>query len=188
MALYRREGGAGFDLAIALSQVGTAAYIQKDDQGSRAYYDEGAALCRELGDLWALAINLKGLGLVAFRQGDLERATAHLKESIAVQRDIGENWFVSLAVEGLCRVLTAQGQHTRAARLMGAGEALREAVGASVLPFYVDDHDRARATLQAALGPETFNVLSSEGRAMTRDRAIAYALAEVDGPGGDSDG
>jgi hypothetical protein len=40
-------------------------------------------------------------------------------------------------------VFSMQGEHGRAARLFGAGEALREGIGASVPPFYLVDYDRS---------------------------------------------
>jgi len=60
--------------------------------------------------------------------------------------------------------------------LFGAGEALREAVGASVLPFYRDDYERGLAAVRAGLSDEALAAAWAVGRAMTMTEAIAIAL------------
>ena len=77
----------------------------------------------------------------------------------------------------MAAVLAVQGDCRRAARLFGAGEAFREAVGASVLPVYRTDYDRGLNALSGDLRSATLRALWSEGRAMTVERAVTYALA-----------
>src|SRR6185295_7077908 len=86
-------------------------------------------------------------------------------------------WFISRSLETLAAVLAIQGDSRRAARLFGAGEALREAVGASVLPVYRADYDRGLEALRGGLRSATLRAWWSEGRAMTVERAVSYALA-----------
>jgi len=119
---------------------------------------------------------LRNLGVVAFRLGDYERAITLLQESLIVQRELGERWFISRSLETLAETLALQGDHERAARLFGAGEALREAVGASVLPFYRDDYERGLAAVRAGLSGEALAAAWAAGRAMAMAEAIAIAL------------
>jgi predicted neutral ceramidase superfamily lipid hydrolase len=72
-----------------------------------------------------------------------------------------------------------QGQPKRAAWLFGAAEALRETSGASIPPVDRADYDRILAAVRAQLDEQTFAAAWAEGRAMTLEQAIAYAL-EVD--------
>jgi hypothetical protein len=60
--------------------------------------------------------------------------------------------------------------------LFGAGEALREEVGASVLSFYRADYDRGVAAVRAGLGAPAFERAWAEGRALTWEQAIELAL------------
>jgi fermentation-respiration switch protein FrsA (DUF1100 family) len=66
----------------------------------------------------------------------------------------------------------------RAARLFGAGEALRDAVGASVLPFYRKDYECGVEAVRKGLGEAALRANWEEGRTMTLDEAIRCALAE----------
>jgi hypothetical protein len=99
-----------------------------------------------------------------------------LSESLLVLRNLKERWFISRSLETTATILALQGDVRRAARLFGAGEVLREAVGASVLPFYRSDYDRGVQTASAELGPEVFRQCWADGRAMTLDEAICCAL------------
>ena len=178
VSIYREHAHHGFDLAMTLASAGIVVLVQGDHPAARAYFEESIALCRKLRDSWALALPLRNLGITAFRQGDYEEAASYLKESLSVIRELREKWFISRSLESLAQVLCAQGCHARAARLFGAGEAMREAVGASIMAAYRDDYDRSVVAARAALGDESFRAASAEGRAMTPDQAIAYALAE----------
>ena len=69
----------------------------------------------------------------------------------------------------------------RAARLLGAVEALREAIGAPLPPAQRGEIDRVTAAMRDALGEETFAAAWAEGGAMTPDQAVAHALATLAG-------
>jgi hypothetical protein len=64
----------------------------------------------------------------------------------------------------------------RAARLFGAEEALREAIGFSLLPAQRAEHDRDVAAACTGLGEGIFASTWAEGRALPLDRAIREAL------------
>jgi hypothetical protein len=66
----------------------------------------------------------------------------------------------------------------RAARYFGAEDGLLEAQGA--IPKTPGDaaEDRERAAVRAALDETTFTATWAEGRAMTLEEVVEYALAE----------
>jgi AMMECR1 domain-containing protein len=67
----------------------------------------------------------------------------------------------------------------RAARLLGAAEALRGAIGLFRTPRDEEANARLIATVRAALGEERFAASWEEGRAMSLEQAIEYALEET---------
>jgi hypothetical protein len=75
-------------------------------------------------------------------------------------------------------VAVAQAQSERAARLFGAAEALREAIGTPLPPADRAEHDRSVAAVRTALGEEAFAAAWAEGRALTLEHAVAFALAD----------
>ena len=67
----------------------------------------------------------------------------------------------------------------RAAHLLGAAEAQFQAMGAAMWPADHRDRERSMAAIRAALNEEAFAAAWAEGRAMSLEQAIAYALEET---------
>src|SRR5436853_427788 len=88
-------------------------------------------------------------------------------------------WGLASGVDAFGQLAAAEHQPARAARLMGAAEALHEALHIPVPYCSRADHDRAVAAARAALGEEAFAAAWAEGRAMTLEQAIAFALQET---------
>jgi DNA-binding CsgD family transcriptional regulator len=171
-----REGEDRFGLGITLSRLGITALAQGDHAAARAALEEGVEICREIDDDWALALALRNLGIGAFREGDDEEAVTRLAESLAVLQETGNPLYMQ-NLELLAAAVAMQGNQRRAALLFGAAEALREAVGAFVLPLYRAEYDRGVAAARAGLTEATFNAAWREGRAMTPEQAVEYVLS-----------
>jgi predicted ATPase/two-component SAPR family response regulator len=172
-----RTIGDEFGLSISLANLGAIVLNQGDYALAASFLEESVAISRKAGDEWMLSLPLRILGVTAFQQGDHDRAEALIKESLALLRELGDKLYTSRGLECLAAVVSVRGDYGRAARLFGAGEALREAMGASVL-FYLVDYDRGVAAARDALGEEAFAATWAEGRAMSAERAIEYALDE----------
>jgi predicted ATPase/DNA-binding CsgD family transcriptional regulator len=181
-----REGEDAFGLGITLSRLGITALAQGDQAAAQAYLEEGVAICREIDDDWALALALRNLGIGALREGDQDEAVARLAESLSVLKDTGNPLYMQ-NLELLAAAVSMRGGQRRAALLFGAAEALREAVGAFVLPLYRAEYDRGVATARAGLDEAAFGAAWSEGRAMTSDEAIEYALKTEEPPASPKD-
>ncbi len=78
---------------------------------------------------------------------------------------------------GLAGVSGEAGQPERAARLFAAAEALLDSIGAPLAPADRAAVDRDLAALRARLDPAAFVAAWAEGRAMTREQALAFASA-----------
>ena len=115
---------------------------------------------------------------MAWQEGDAASATAHLTESLALRRELGERLGIAECLEGLATVAAGTGQPERAARLLGAAEALREAIGAPLPPVDRPDHDDDDSATRAALGEAAFAAAWAAGRALTVEQAVAEALGD----------
>ena len=80
---------------------------------------------------------------------------------------------IALGLEGLAAVVTTQGEQVWAARLWGAAEALREAMGVPIPPVYRAGFERSVAATRLLLGEKAFAAAWAEGRAMTPEQALA---------------
>jgi class 3 adenylate cyclase len=120
---------------------------------------------------------LWSLGLVAFDQHNFEEAHSQYKEGLRTAKELGNVWFGVFLVEAFAGLIAAEGQYVRAARLFGAAEAHRKITGLPLPLFHRSDYDRPVAIIRAGLKEEAFSATWAEGRAMTLEQAIEYALA-----------
>ena len=81
-------------------------------------------------------------------------------------------------LEGLAGVSATEGRVEKAARLFGASEALREALGTPLPGSYRANYERTLSILRTKLDQVSISAAWAKGRAMTMEQAIAYALAE----------
>lgn len=171
-----KELGDKLGVAYALGNLGEVAHDQRDYAKARDYYEQSLDIARGLGDKYLVGLILNNLGEVARAQGDLERAGALNTESLTIARELGNKKGIAATLEGLANVAGAQGQAGCAAKLFGAAEALREAIGVPMEPSKRAEHDRIVAAVRSALGEDAIAAAWAEGRAMTLEQAIAYAL------------
>jgi hypothetical protein len=85
---------------------------------------------------------------------------------------------VAESLEGLASLAAAGGKPERAVRLLGAAEALREAIGTPLPPSDRDAYETIVSTLQRRLDERIFTTAWAEGRVMTPGAAMEYALSE----------
>ena len=111
--------------------------------------------------------------------GNLEEALALYKTTLQEWREFGHRGAVAHQLECLAFIAKAQDQGERAVRLMGAAETLREVSSSPMTPNEHTLYDKEVAELRASLDEPEFVALWAEGRTMTMDQAIAYALEET---------
>jgi hypothetical protein len=170
---------------MCLFFMGTLAYSHGNTNQARALFEESLIQFRTSEGMWMIAGVLTNLAMIALDQGDYGQAKAYLTESLTLLHQMGEKWQIVNTVEVFARLTVEQGQkgdnthlHLRAARLFGAAEALREILDTQVLEFQRHSHERGIAALRAQLDEATLAVAWAEGRAMTLDQTIEYALSE----------
>jgi tetratricopeptide (TPR) repeat protein len=176
MAIYQELGDRS-DIAWALVHLGDVAADQEEYGTARSLLEESLATFRELDNKYGIAYALNSLGRVAADQGEYRAARALLEESLAIFEELVHKDGIVHDLEALAAVAALQRQSERAARLSGAAEGLREAVGVLLPPADRARHDRFVAAVRTALGEEAFSSAWAEGLAMGLDGATNYALA-----------
>jgi DNA-binding CsgD family transcriptional regulator len=115
-----------------------------------------------------------GVGWVALARGDLDLARARLAESLRISQACGQRLGVARGLEAFAVLAAARQQPEQAARLAGAATQLRESLGQPTgIGSRIEELlELARARLGAAAAAALF----AEGREMTADDAVGYAL------------
>jgi non-specific serine/threonine protein kinase len=142
------------------------------------HYEETLVLFRELGERLRTAWSYFGLGDIARRRGDYARAAELFKQGLEVKFEIGGTGDIYYLLEWLANLAAQTDMPDRAARLWGAAQAIREVVGTPLPPSIVSDYAPYMTSARKELGSLAFEAAWAEGRAMTIEEAIAYALRE----------
>jgi hypothetical protein len=116
--------------------------------------------------------------LAARRQGDWSGARSLFAESLTIYQKRDLKRCIVECLEGLAEVASHQQQLQRAARLFGAAAELRKVGGWPLQTVYRVDYEHHEATTRTALGAEAFAAACTEGRGMSLDEAVAFALQE----------
>ena len=192
--------GTELDRAVALLEEAREMYEELADEGgvSRAKADQAyvfmmqgkpaialplllqaAERSRKLGDMFRLSDDLIAVGQAHRLLGNhAEARRAYLEGLDILERgDIPAG--IATVLQMMSSLESALGRHERAMRMLGAAEAIQESIGASHpqdAAMLGDPIGAARETI----GGEAIDRSLAEGRAMTREEAVAYARSADD--------
>jgi predicted ATPase/transcriptional regulator with XRE-family HTH domain len=145
------------------------------------------SLAREIGAREVVSVALPTLAVTARDDGDLEQAATLLAEGLKLSAEVGDRSNIAYYLEGLAGISASENRWERAARLWGATDALRETIEVIAYPHASDRtfYNERLAEARAKLDEEAWDRAWSEGRAMTPEEAVEYAL---DGRGDEGPG
>jgi predicted ATPase/DNA-binding SARP family transcriptional activator len=162
----------------ALTNLGTVLQNTGDPEGAARLHTEALALAEQVGDRRLASVALTNLGLVALARKDYPAARSCYARSLEHAEAIGERRSVAECLEEIAGVDAATGQAERAAVLVGASQALREAIGAPILGPDLARFRQTVAEVRLALGEGPFTAAQQRGRALSQADAIALARSD----------
>ncbi|HET6861544.1 MAG TPA: protein kinase [Pyrinomonadaceae bacterium] len=177
----RRAISDSWGTANSLNNLGGVAFVQGDCDRALALYAESLSLRRKLGDKRGISMSLNNMGEVAQQQQDYGRAATLFAESLTIRNELGDRFFIVSSLHNLAEVACSRKDYERGARLFGAAEALREMIGAPLPTEKRENFDRYLEEARDALGRADLKSFRTEGRVMSLDEAIKYALSEEHG-------
>jgi predicted ATPase/class 3 adenylate cyclase len=178
LSMAREAGDIGI-IAISNHNLGLTAARTGDYERAETLLHEAQELFWELSQRAGVASVNSLLGFVALSRNDLDRAESLCAEAIRELWELAEIPGVVYTLEILAGVAASRGEIGKAARLWGATAGYREATG---LPWALDDRAMIEPhidTARARLDEEEWTKAWEEGRAMSLEDAIAYALEGV---------
>ena len=173
--LFRAAGQTAY-AAYALGNLGEMWQVRGDVAEAVELLDEALAIFRELGYPTGIAMVLGQRAHAARLLADYPRAVDLFAESIATARTIGADRIILGGMAGLAGVALATGKEKRAARLLGAVESARAAIGAG-RPAHGMHISRIAEAARQRLGDRTFAEEWEQGRTLSFEQALADALA-----------
>jgi hypothetical protein len=102
------------------------------------------------------------------------------RENLALRREVGNAPAIAQSLQGFAAMAGRQQQWERAARLSGAAEAVYADLGTALPVNSGAEYWRMVSDARSALGEEAFAAAWAEGRAMSLEAAVGYALQDND--------
>ena len=177
LALHRERGDKN-SIAICLHNLGEVCHQLGKDALSLGLTEEATSLFRELGVKQGLAVSLGNLGELTLRGGDPERAQRLYREAICLQQELGAKGDILSILLIFAAFALQAGKPSRAVRLYAAAQALRQAIDMAFSLAQTGEYEANLASARTQLDPPAFAEAWAEGRAMTMEEAVAYALKE----------
>lgn len=161
-----------------LSAYGQISLIRGDYGKARAYLQEHARASLETGNRQDYLWSHVRMGYVALREGSLEEASRIFRECIREFKKDRNTIGVVFALEGLAALDIQEEHASHAARLIGWADSTREKISDTRPLLEQADVDKIIAACIAKMGAAAFSDAHEDGRKMTLDKAVTFALDE----------
>jgi DNA-binding SARP family transcriptional activator len=171
LAMFRELGDVE-GAAWSLISLGTVARYQGEVERAAALLAESRALAESIGFREGIAWCCEQLGLLAAVDGD-PAAIMLLRRSLELHGELRDRWRMASVLEDLAAITLALDRARTAARLLGAAEAIRDAIGTVIAPCERPQHLQTAAAVRAALGEEAFAAARQQGMLATVDELTA---------------
>lgn len=163
--------GGMFYLSMGFSERGQGNYDL-----AKQHFENGLTVFRQLRNKNFEYVMLSELGHLARVGGNFKQARKIYKQTITGWHELGARPAVAHQLECYAFIAIAEEQPTRAAQLLGAAEALRAKVQSLMADDERVEYDQSVARLRSMLAEKDFNSLWADGRAMSMEQAIQFAL------------
>jgi predicted ATPase/DNA-binding SARP family transcriptional activator len=173
-----RAQGAEQALALCLNNLAIIALGQERYEQARAYHRQGLEIHERLGDRQGIALALSNLAGVEAQAGNVAEAQEQFRQGLRLWQELGNKVGIAYSLTAMAQLCVAQEEMRKATLLFGASDALREAIQFPIPPVERGIYERSIEQAHTALGEAEFTATTTEGRLLTLEQALAYALAE----------
>jgi predicted ATPase/class 3 adenylate cyclase len=163
---------------VAMTVFGFALFtaMQGNYVEARSQFEACIPLFTELRDRHRLAMVHSELAHLERRQGHFAQAKPLYGETIQEWQKVGHRAAIAHELECFAFIAKAQEDDQRAAQLLGAAEILRENINIPMNPMERPEYEREVNDLRTYMDKAAFSKAWAEGRALTMEQAIEYAL------------
>jgi predicted ATPase/class 3 adenylate cyclase len=173
-----REMPKSFQVSMFLLGMGMDERIRGNYNAARKILEDGLEIFRRLHSRNFILVMRSELGHVERQTGNLTQAKLIYKETIKGWQDLGNRSAVAHELECFGFLAITDEEPQLAVKLFGAAEALRESIQSPMTDYEQVEYNQSVTRLRAMLPEAELNTLWAQGRSMTMEQAIAYALDE----------
>jgi hypothetical protein len=170
------RSGNPYTMAMAAQHHARVANLSERPAEARRLFLEAARQFRAIDDPMELVCQSE-VAHILRHEGLLADAGAMYRETIHGWQHRGNRGAIANQLECFAYLALAGSVAVRAARLLGAAEALRERAGAPIPPQERPEYEAALERLRGALNEDARSAAWADGRSMSGDEAVAFALS-----------
>jgi class 3 adenylate cyclase/tetratricopeptide (TPR) repeat protein len=169
----RSRLGDRWGIGVSRNNAGMVAYLRGDYLAARALLEEARRLELEVGDLWMVAIANHNLGNATRELGETAEARSHYAEALSTYGMTGDRWAQCLLFEDVAMLAIADDPRA-ALRLLGAAEAMREAIGSPRVAALEAELEKKLRPVHSALSDDAAREHAA-GQSLDGDAALHLA-------------
>jgi predicted ATPase/class 3 adenylate cyclase len=175
--LAKEEGFRWASSFLAIGMAQTAAAVG-DIESARAGFRESGEIARRMGNKRIVYSSQSELAHVLRNNGELDEPLGIYKDLLPKWRDLGHRSAVAHELECIAYILTRKESPDRAAVLLGAAQEIRRVIDTPRTSAEEVEYEKEAAMLRERLGEGDAERKWNEGRSLTVDQAIEFALDE----------
>ena len=165
-------------IAFTLSGLGDVDAREGEYGRARLHYDESLARYRGIHDQWGTAGVLRDLGNLSRSEGKASEAESFYREALRIFRGLGHHRGIARVLEHLAACAAMQGRPHRALTLAGAAAVMRERLKTPLFAAEGEELGRILEGVKSGLPAAEEAAAWEEGRGMTLNGVVGYALGE----------
>lgn len=172
-----RESGNQYGYATSLSDLAKVLVDKKEFKRAEILLLEAKTILDEIELRIGFSGTSGGFGNMAFAFGNMDNALNMYKKSLKEEMEYGNKFTTIQCLEAIARVKLTRDDFIKTAKLLGAAEAIRELIHSPVPPRSQEIHKEMRDTLKNELGAKKYSKILEEGKNLSIEEAVKYALS-----------
>ena len=172
-----RDTGDRRVVATAINNLSDLALVEGEYESAARLAEESLTEARELGHRESAVLALLNLAQANLFLQRLDEAARSLEEALGLAVELGYRESIAYALEGCAAIAAERDDPICAARVIGAAEALLDAIGSTLDQAATERHELTLNELREHLGDQLLAELRQQGRVLSVDEASAEATA-----------
>jgi predicted ATPase/class 3 adenylate cyclase len=171
-----KDGAISYQSGYNYLGLGIGSRMQGRFDLAQHYFEEGLKIFKHIGHKGMTAVMTSEIAHTQRALGNFVEARKTYQETIKVFQDHGNLPAVAHQLECFAMIAIVEEEPQRAAKLFSAADAIREGTGHKRTDEEEAEEVQFMDRLHSILREAEFNAFWAEGRAMTMEQAIEYAL------------
>jgi tetratricopeptide (TPR) repeat protein len=176
-----REAGFHWASSFLAIGLGHTAALLGDLEAARVGFNESAEIAKKLGNKRIVYSSQSEFAHILRQHGELDEPLKTYRDLLPKWKDLGHRSAVAHELECIAYILVRKEESEPAATLLGAAEALREAIDSVMTKAEQVEYAQEISALRAGMEEVEFQQSWSKGRSLTMDEAVEFALLSSQG-------